>query len=100
MDPVLRDRNEAVRWLAASVLFASVMATLCFVLFLDYDGTLVPIAPTPDAAVPSPMVTAVLRQLRARGHDVVIVTGRSAATVRDLLGLEDLLQETAQGEPA
>jgi len=60
------------------------------VFFLDYDGTLVPIAPTPSAARPSPEVASVLRRLRRRGYEVVVVTGRSAAAVRDLLGVDEL----------
>jgi alpha,alpha-trehalose-phosphate synthase [UDP-forming]/trehalose-phosphatase len=61
------------------------------VLFLDYDGTLVPIAPTPDAAAAAPEVRAVLRGLQAAGCEVVIVSGRSTAAVRALLGLDDLV---------
>jgi trehalose 6-phosphate phosphatase len=47
----------------------------------DFDGTLSPVAPTPDAAVMAPGVAAVLRSLRERVDLVGIVTGRGAADV-------------------
>lgn len=44
---------------------------------LDYDGTLVPIAATPDRAVPDAEVLALIRALSARAHtNVHIVSGR------------------------
>jgi len=61
------------------------------VLFLDYDGTLVPIAPTPDAAVATLDVQAVLRRLRSGGHEVVIVSGRAASRIQTLVGVDDLV---------
>lgn len=61
------------------------------ILFLDYDGTLVPLAATPEEAVPRPEVPAALTGLRARGYEVVIVSGRASHVVRDLLGLEDVV---------
>lgn len=33
------DKVEAVRWLAASVAFAALMASLCYMLGLDYGRT-------------------------------------------------------------
>lgn len=57
---------------------------------LDYDGTLAPIAPTPDAAVPYPGTERLLRKLVATGRvRLAIVTGRSIADVRGFLDLED-----------
>lgn len=61
------------------------------VLFLDYDGTLVPIAPTPEAARPAEGVREVLWALLARGHEVVIVSGRRAAEVREWLDIDGLV---------
>jgi trehalose 6-phosphate synthase len=57
------------------------------VLFLDYDGTLVPIAPTPQEAQPSAELRDLLRAL-ARRVAVVIVSGRAAADLRRLLDVE------------
>ncbi len=52
-------------------------------LFLDYDGTLTPIAPTPEQAVLSRRALALLRALTLRPDvRIAIVTGRS----RDQLG--------------
>src|SRR3972149_6150044 len=61
------------------------------VLFLDYDGTLVPIAPTPDGAAATLDVQAVLRRLRSGGHEVVIVSGRAASRIQTLVGVDDLV---------
>lgn len=49
-------------------------------LFLDYDGTLVPIRANPDLAVPSVRVLRLLARLSGiAGTEVAIVTGRSRA---------------------
>lgn len=46
-------------------------------LFLDYDGTLVPLAATPDLAQPDPGLVELLAGLAADGrNEVVIVSGR------------------------
>jgi trehalose 6-phosphate synthase/phosphatase len=51
-------------------------------LLLDYDGTLVPFAPRPEAARPSPgLVHALGRIARHRGTDLVLVTGRARDTM-------------------
>lgn len=59
--------------------------------FLDYDGTLAPLAPTPDEARPWPGTEGVLRALAAApGTEVAIVTGRTIANLRrflDVLGV-------------
>lgn len=51
-------------------------------LFLDLDGVLAPLAPTPDAVIPDPRRTAVLRRLaeRLQGR-VAIVSGRTIAEI-------------------
>lgn len=56
-------------------------------LFLDFDGTLVDIAPTPDAVVVDAAIHVLLAQLieRHRGA-VAIVSGRSIAQLDHLLG--------------
>ncbi len=51
--------------------------------FLDYDGTLTPIAQTPDEAHPLPGTAALIARLsRAVGTEVAIVTGRSIDDLR------------------
>jgi trehalose 6-phosphate phosphatase len=53
--------------------------------FLDIDGTLIDIAPTPDAIVVPPDLPAVLDRLRAQaGGALALMTGRSIATVDHL----------------
>lgn len=61
-------------------------------LLLDFDGTLVPLAETPEAVRVDPGLRALLETLRD-GLDgrLAIVSGRSVATLRDLFGLEDFL---------
>ncbi len=55
-------------------------------LLLDLDGTLLDIAPTPDAVVVPPGLVEALRVLRARlGDALAIVTGRPVETVEALL---------------
>ncbi|HVC62523.1 MAG TPA: trehalose-phosphatase [Acetobacteraceae bacterium] len=56
-------------------------------LLLDLDGTLLDIAPRPDAVVVAPGLPATLRALRDRlGGALAIVTGRPVETVDALLG--------------
>lgn len=51
-------------------------------LFLDLDGVLAPLAPTPEAVVPDPRRTAILRAVRARlDGRVAIISGRTLAEV-------------------
>jgi len=54
-------------------------------LLLDYDGTLVPLRPTPEEAAPDPELLATLGRLARRG-EVVIVSGRPRATLDSWLG--------------
>lgn len=60
------------------------------VILLDYDGTLSPIAPRPEEALLPPATREVLRALGKRWR-TAIISGRSLADVRDLVGLEDLV---------
>ncbi len=51
-------------------------------LLLDYDGTLVPLAATPELAVPDAALLALLRRLAARRNtEVHLVSGRKRATM-------------------
>ena len=57
------------------------------ILLLDYDGTVVPLARTPDLAAPDARIIDLLAQLCARpATEVHIVSGRSAATLEGWLG--------------
>lgn len=58
-------------------------------LFLDYDGTLAPIAASPGQAALSPMTKEVLGAL-AELCPVAIVTGRSLADIRSLVNMDSL----------
>ena len=55
-------------------------------IFLDFDGSLSELAPTPDAAVASAGAAEALERLAARFSVVAIVSGRRAAEVQDRLG--------------
>lgn len=56
-------------------------------LLLDYDGTLVPFAPTPELATPDLAALTLLDALAARpGLDVHLVSGRDRATLEAWLG--------------
>ena len=56
-------------------------------LLLDFDGTLVDLAPTPDAVVVAPGLRETLRRLRDRlGGALAVITGRPVETVDALLG--------------
>jgi trehalose 6-phosphate phosphatase len=54
--------------------------------FLDYDGTLSPLAPTPDAAAPLAGTAPLLQELAGLpGTQVALVTGRTVADLRRFL---------------
>ncbi len=53
-------------------------------LFLDYDGTLVPIMPNPEDCVPDDELIQLLDRLKSR-WDLFIVTGRSLGDIREFL---------------
>ncbi len=59
------------------------------VLFLDYDGSLVPIKKSPELAVLHPKRRYLLERLSERTV-VCIVSGRSLAEIRTLVGIEDI----------
>lgn len=57
-----------------------------YALFLDFDGTLVEIAPRPDGVVVPPALPPGLARLRARlGGALALVTGRPIATIDGFL---------------
>ncbi len=57
---------------------------------LDFDGTLAPISPHPDDARPLPGVHELLRDVRATGATVAIVSGRSVASLLRVSGFDAL----------
>ncbi|RVU44853.1 trehalose-phosphatase [Lujinxingia sediminis] len=57
---------------------------------LDYDGTLAPIAPRPELAIPAPGATRAIDALVQAGGQVVIVSGRGAADVHARLGVDSV----------
>ncbi len=60
-------------------------------LFSDFDGTLSPVAPTPDSAVAAPGVSDTLGSLADRLSLVGIVTGRGIDDVMGRVAVPDLL---------
>lgn len=61
-------------------------------LFLDYDGTLVPIAPTPDEAQPDADLLALLADLgRSSSLRVVILSGRPLSSLQAMLPVPGLI---------
>jgi trehalose-phosphatase len=64
--------------------------------FLDYDGTLSPIAPRPELATLPEPTREVLRRLAARGP-VAILSGRGREDVAALVGLSDLTYAGSHG---
>jgi trehalose 6-phosphate phosphatase len=60
-------------------------------LFLDYDGTLVEIAPRPELARPTPELLELLRRLTAQGDlKLMVVSGRPLRDLQELLPVPGL----------
>lgn len=67
-------------------------------LFLDYDGTLVPIALTPDKAVPPPELLRLLHTLTGRdGLRVAVVSGRGLKNLQEMLPVPGLYLSACHG---
>ena len=64
--------------------------------FLDYDGTLSPIAPRPEMAILPEETREVVRRL-ARRYPVAILSGRGREDVTSLVGLEGLSYAGSHG---
>jgi trehalose 6-phosphate phosphatase len=60
-------------------------------LLSDFDGTLSPIAPTPDSAFLHPDLVHILPALEAKGPLFGIITGRAVADARHKVGIDDML---------
>ncbi len=70
---------------------AEMLAAQPSALFSDFDGTLSPVAPTPDSAVAAPGVADTLKALADRVSLVGIVTGRGIDDVMNRVAVPDLL---------
>src|SRR5450631_3192573 len=57
---------------------------------LDFDGTLAPISPHPDDARPLADAHQILRDVRATGAALAVVTGRSVASLLRVSGFDDV----------
>jgi len=69
-----------------------IAAESCLFLFLDYDGTLTPIASGPSKAKLGGLVRQLLRELKtARGVKVAIVSGRSLANLKQYVRIPGLI---------
>jgi trehalose-phosphatase len=61
-------------------------------LLLDYDGTLAPIAPTPEEALCPPEVKVLLEKLRDHAHALVaIISGRSLDDLKEKVGVSGII---------
>lgn len=68
-------------------IFSRLPAGREMMLFLDYDGTLVPFAPTPSQAVPDAELLDLLSRLAARpGCHVHLISGRTRESLDDWFG--------------
>lgn len=67
-----------------------------FAVFLDYDGTLTPIAERPELAVLSAAMRATVGKL-ATHCPVAIISGRDRANVAELVGLESVYYAGSHG---
>jgi trehalose 6-phosphate phosphatase len=65
---------------------------------LDYDGVLAPIVPEPTEAVPAPGAIEVLGRLAGRVGTLAVVTGRPAAQVVELGGLDSVPGLVVEGQ--
>lgn len=60
-------------------------------LFLDYDGTLTPMAPTPVQALLPPQVRKTLLEFsRTPGCSLAVVSGRALADIKKMVGLQGI----------
>jgi len=61
-------------------------------LFLDYDGTLTPIAETPEKAVISREAKDLLNKLSKKSHcSIAIISGRSLNDIKTIVGIKNII---------
>jgi trehalose-phosphatase len=64
----------------------------CVFLFFDYDGTLAPIAETPEKAVLPEETAELLKQLSGkRDRAVAIISGRALEDIKNIVGIKDII---------
>lgn len=80
----------AIHWRQATQELQKLVATTRFGLFSDLDGTLAPIAPTPEAAQMSKRGRELLAALRDALPLVALISGRRAASLQAKVGIEGL----------
>jgi trehalose 6-phosphate phosphatase len=81
---------EAIQEILAKFL-ATMAAVKIHALLLDYDGTLAPFRANPAEAVPYPGVRDALQLIqRCEQSKIILVSGRRAKEVSQLLGLQDV----------
>lgn len=81
----------AILWKQATDTLAELVRTPRFGLFSDLDGTLAPIAPTPEAAHISPRSRELLAELGAELPLLALISGRRAASLAGKVGLPGLV---------
>ena len=60
-------------------------------LFVDFDGTISRLAPTPDEAIASPSAVRSLKRLSGSLEVICVLSGRRAQDIRNKVGLGELL---------
>lgn len=80
----------AIHWTEGKAQLEKAIGRPQFGLFSDLDGTLSPIAPTPEAAQITPRNRELLASL-AEQVPVVLISGRRAASLRAKVGLDGIL---------
>lgn len=95
----------AANWTTGKTQLAKAIQKPRFGLFSDLDGTLSPIAPTPDAAQITPRNRQLLGELAQVCTMVSLISGRRAASLQNKVGLPNLvyvgnhgLEEWVDGE--
>jgi trehalose 6-phosphate phosphatase len=78
-------------WKQASAALSNLVRSSRFGLFSDLDGTLAPIAPTPDSAHISSRARELLAQLGAELPLLALISGRRAASLASKVGLPGLI---------
>lgn len=74
------------------------VSTQKLALFIDFDGTLAPIAPTPDAVQIPAEVVPVIHQLHGNTQGAIaLITGRSLASINALLNLKGIAVAGSHG---
>ena len=68
-----------------------ILAQRPFGLATDIDGTLSPMADTPDAAAVTPLCRRYLQEIAQRVEVVAVISGRAAEVAHRLVGLEELV---------